>query len=60
MSRFRPRPRVVNGRTLEEVVDLYLRELDNPAPDYTMRRIYREWMREFVPEFAAEKTRYLE
>lgn len=48
-------PKTVHGQTLEEVVDLYLRELDNPAPDISMRTVYRQWMREFVPEFTAER-----
>jgi len=47
------KPLVINGRTLEEVVDLYLRELENPAVDSTMREIYRDWMREFVPHYTA-------
>jgi hypothetical protein len=29
-----------------EIVRRYLAELENPAPDYTMRRIYRDWMRD--------------
>lgn len=37
-----------SGRTLVQVVDEYLAELDNPAPDYQMRQIYREWMAELV------------
>lgn len=40
--------RRINGSTLEEVVKEYLKELDNPAPDFTMRQIYRRWMGEFV------------
>lgn len=55
LSSRRRKPLVINGRTLEEVVDLYLRELDNPAPDFSMRQIYRQWMREFVPEYTAQK-----
>jgi Flp pilus assembly protein TadB len=54
-STYEEHSKIVSRRTLEEVVDLYLRELDNPAPDYTMRGIYREWLREFVPEYTAEK-----
>lgn len=27
-----------------DLVRRYLAELDNPATDYTMRRIYRKWM----------------
>ncbi len=38
----------INGHTLHEVVARYLAELDNPAPDYGMRQVYRDWMREFV------------
>lgn len=38
----------INGHTLHEVVARYLPELDNPAPDYGMRQVYRDWMREFV------------
>lgn len=33
---------------LATVVRRYLAELDNPAPDFTMRRVYRDWMRELV------------
>ena len=40
----------VTGHTLVEVVDRYLRELDNPAPDYGQRAMYREWMRELVDQ----------
>lgn len=38
----------INGHTLEEVVARYLRELDNPAPDYNMRAIYLEWMIDYT------------
>lgn len=41
-------PKTVSGRTLEEVVTEYLAELDNPAPDFSMRQVYRDWMRELV------------
>lgn len=48
--------RTISGRTLEEIVREYLAELDNPAPDYTMRQIYRDWMREFVGAPGAPKS----
>jgi len=35
------------------VVDLYLRERDNPAPGAAIRDHYRRWLREFVLEFTA-------
>ena len=38
----------INGKTLDEVVTDYLGELDNPAANYAMRQIYRDWMAEFV------------
>lgn len=43
-----PEPQRINESTLDEVVRKYLRELNNPAPDPTMRDVYREWMGEFV------------
>jgi hypothetical protein len=34
--------------TLEELVKLYLAELANPSPDWSMRVLYRKWMAEKV------------
>lgn len=39
---------LVAGRTIVDLMDEYLSELDNPAPDYGMRNVYRDWMREMV------------
>lgn len=39
---------VIDNHTLEQVVARYLDEMDNPAPDFSMRQIYRRWMRAFV------------
>jgi len=50
-----PAPEIrVSGHTLVEIVDMYLRELANTkAPDYVLRQIYREWMRESVDAHSA-------
>lgn len=37
---------------LAEVVHQYLSELDNPAPDFGMRGVYRGWMRELADRTA--------
>jgi len=49
------KPFIIDGYTLEEVVDLYLRELENPAVDINLREFYRGWMRKFVPYYTAGK-----
>lgn len=35
---------------LKAAIRAYLREISNPAPDYTMRRILREHLAELVDE----------
>ena len=51
-----PPVRVINGHTLEVVVRRYLAELDNPAPDFRQRDMYRKWMAEFVLTTPKDET----
>ncbi len=40
---------------LREAADRYIRELDNPAPDYTMRMVHRREIREALRRVRGEK-----
>jgi len=33
-----------------ELVRRYIAEVENPAPDYTMRRILRDWMKDSLDD----------